>query len=113
MHKLPWQSQKYAAEIRYYTVERCRKLLEELLSHYNLYKFEKDEDWSSNQRSEYSQQADTAMQNFRTLFCNQAAFASQRSAEEQLKQCYKNSDTNKLLDIMAMWCEGFFTQHAK
>lgn len=68
MHKLHWQTQELAAEIRYYTVDKCRKLLKELLGQYNLFSFELDEDWTSSQRNEYSQQADTAMQAFRTLF---------------------------------------------
>jgi hypothetical protein len=113
MHKLPWQTQKFAAEVRYYTVDKCRKLLEELLAHYNFFTFEDDEDWSSGQRSEYSQQADTAMQTFRTLFCDQAAFDSQSSAEEHLEHSYQDSDGSELLDRMATWCEGFFAQHPK
>jgi len=113
MHTLPWQSKKFAAEIRYYNTEKCRKLLEELLAHYNLFTFEDDEEWSSGQRSEYSQQADTAMQTFRTLFCEKAGFNCQRSTEEQLARSYQHSDGGELLDMMALWCEGFFAQHEK
>jgi hypothetical protein len=113
MRKLPWQAQGFAAEIRYYTIDKCRRLLEELLGHYNLYNFEQDEDWSSSQRSEYSQQADTALQTFWTLFCGQEAFTTQASAEDQLELCYNNSEATELLDIMAMWCEGFFREHSK
>ena len=48
MHQLPWQTSAFAAEIRYYNAEKCRKLLEELLERYNFYHFEKEEDWTSN-----------------------------------------------------------------
>jgi hypothetical protein len=113
MHKLPWQAQEFAAEIRYYTIDKCRKLLEELLTHYNFFTFEADEDWSSGQRSEYSQQADTAMSTFRTLFCEQAAFDSQSSAQERLDHSYQHTDGSELLDMMAAWCEVFFAQHEK
>jgi hypothetical protein len=34
--KLEWQRQSYAAEICYYTVEKCRKLPEELLRQYDI-----------------------------------------------------------------------------
>jgi hypothetical protein len=107
-HKLDWQNQPYAAEICYYTVEKCRKLLEDLLRQYNLYNFEPESDWTSDQRSEYSQQAETAFQTFRTLFCDQDLFSSQGDAEGSLEDHYKDSNTHELLDLMESWCEGFF-----
>jgi hypothetical protein len=110
LHKLDWQTQPFAAEIGYYTVEKCRKLLEELLRHYNLYNFEPEDDWTNDQKSEYSQQAETAIQTFRTLFCDQGLFASQGDAERSLHDHYKASSTGELLDLMEGWCEGFFEE---
>jgi hypothetical protein len=107
-HKLHWQTQPFAAELCYYTVEKCRKLLGELLRQYNLYNFEAEADWTSDQKSEYSQQAETAIQTFRTLFCDQDLFASQGDAEGSLADHYKNSNTDELLDLMESWCEDFF-----
>lgn len=89
---------------------KCRKLLEELLRQYNLYEFEPDDDWTSDQRSEYSQQAETAIQTFRTLFCNQDAFGSQGDAEGSLENHYKACSTDELLDLMEGWCEEFFEE---
>jgi len=89
-------------------VEKCRKLLEKLLRQYNLYNFEAEADWTSDQKSEYSQQAETAIQTFRTLFCDQDLFASQGDAEGSLADHYKNSNTDELLDLMESWCEDFF-----
>jgi hypothetical protein len=113
MHKLPWQSLKYAAEISYYTIQQCRKLLNELLQQYNLYNFEIDEEWTSSQRSEYSQQADTAMATFRTLFRDQEEFETQRAAEYTLSHSYERDLTEELLRMMAVWCENFFVTYAK
>ena len=91
-------------------MEKCRKLLEELLRQYNLYEFESDDDWTSDQRSEYSQQAETAIQTFRTLFCDKDAFASQGGAEGSLDAHYKACSKDELLDLMESWCEEFFEE---
>jgi hypothetical protein len=113
MHRLHWQSLKFAAEISYYTIEQCRKLLNELLRQYNLYNFEPDDEWTSSQRSEYSQEADTAMATFRTLFRGQEAFETQRAAEYMLSHSYAQDPTEELLQKMTEWCEIFFVNHAK
>jgi hypothetical protein len=111
MHRLPWQSSAFAAEIRYYPVEECRQLPEELLGQYNFYTFEKDEDWTNDQRNEYSQLADTAIQTFRTLFCGSTEFRSQAAAENVLSYSYSNDRKQGLLDTMVVSCKEAFASH--
>jgi hypothetical protein len=111
MHQLHWQTSPFAAEIRYYNAEKCRKLLEELIEHYNFYTFEKEEDWTSDQRSEYSQRAATALQAFRTLFSGSTQLGSQTSAEKQLSSSYLNDRTRVLLDNMAAYCKEAFASY--
>jgi hypothetical protein len=113
MHKLPWQTSGYAAEIPYYTIPKCRELLEELLRQYNFYTFEQDLDWTNKQRNEYAQQASTAFQTFRTLFCDQDEFISQQAAEAQLSSSYENHCKDELLKEMVGWCEDFFEDGAR
>lgn len=111
MHKLPWQKHSYAAEIRYFPIQKCSTLLAELIRQYNVFNFEFDRDWSSNIRNQYSQQADTAMRTFRTLFCNQASFESQGAAERQLAWSYEYNGQTELLDMMTEWCEEALKGH--
>jgi hypothetical protein len=113
MHKLPWQTLEFAAEISYYNIQQCRKLLGELLRQYNLFNFELDDEWTSSQRSEYSQEADTAMATFRTLFRDQEEFESQRAAEYTLSHSYAQGLAEELLHMMMVWCENFFVNHSK
>jgi hypothetical protein len=114
MHRLPWQTtEKYAAEIQYYTIPKCRELLEELLRQYNVFTFEADEHWTKKQRNEYSQQSSTAFDTFRTLFRDEVEFCSQGSAEQSLDESYKNESTRDLINSMVGWCESFFENYAK
>jgi hypothetical protein len=108
---LHWQDLEFAAEVRYYNVEKCRKLLQGLLEQYNFYTFEKEEDWTTDQRSEYSQQAATALQTFRTLFCGWTEFGSQTVAESQLSYSYSNDRLQALLNKMIVWCKESFASH--
>jgi hypothetical protein len=114
MHKLPWQTtEKYAAEIQYYTIPKCRELLEELLRQYNVFTFEADEHWTKKQKNEYGQQASTAFETFRTLFRDQDEFCSQGSAEQELNESYENGRTKDLISSMVGWCESFFEDLGK
>ena len=113
MHKLPWQTSEYAAEIQYYTIPKCRELLGELLRQYNFYTFEQDPDWRNKQRNEYAQQASTAFQTFRTLFRDQVQFMSQQAAELHLATSYEEENKEELLEDMVKWCEDFFEDFDK
>lgn len=44
MHELSNQTTPFAAEIRYFNIDKGRALLTELLYNYNLYKFQADKD---------------------------------------------------------------------
>lgn len=113
MHKLPWQKSGYAAEIQYYTIPKCRELLEESLRQYNFFAFEQDADWTNKQNNEYAQQASTAFQTFRTLFRDRVQFISQRAAESQLAWSYEQDSKEELLEEMIKWCEEFFEDFDK
>jgi hypothetical protein len=116
MHRLPWQTTgKYAAEIQYYTIPKCRELLEELLRQYNFFTFEADEDWTKKQRNEYNQQANTAFDTLGFLFRDQVEFCSQESAEHELDESYVIDGTKDLIKKKKMvgWCETFFEDFTK
>lgn len=110
-HKLQWQTQKYAAKIRYFPTSKCRTLLEELIRQYNVFNFEFEETWDNNMRNRYAQQANTAMQTFRTLFCNQPSFESQGAAERQLAWSYQSNRQRDLLDMMTESCDKALGAH--
>jgi hypothetical protein len=104
MHRLPWQTTgKYAAEIQYYTIPKCRELLEELLRQYNFFTFEADEDWTKKQRNEYNQQANTAFDTLGFLFRDQVEFCSQESAEHELDESYAIDGTKDLIKKKNGW----------
>jgi hypothetical protein len=113
MHRLSWQNSPFAAEIRYFPMKECRQLLEELLGQYNFYTFEKEEDWTDEDRNEYSQLADTAIQTFRTLFCGSTEFRSQAAAENVLSYSYTNDRKQGLLDTMMLSCKEAFAAHPR
>lgn len=114
MHRLRWQIfEKYAAEIQYYTIPKCRELLEDMLRQYNVYTFEYDEDWTNKQSNEYSQQSSTAFDTFRTLFRDRVEFESQGAAEQKLCESYRSKGTTDLVNAMVGWCETFFEDFAK
>ena len=113
MSKLAGQTSPYAAEIQYYTIPKCRELLEESLRQYNFYTFEQDPDWTNKQRNEYAQQASTAFQIFRTLFRDRVQFISQKAAESQLAWSYEQGSKEELLEEMVGWCEDFFEDFDK
>lgn len=79
--------------------------MQELLDDYNLWAFDSDDAWSLEQRSEYSQSATTAIQTFRTLFCDQAEFATESAAELTLENDY-NAPSPTLVNKMTEWCEA-------
>ena len=82
--KLPWQGKyKYAGEIFYYSLDDCIQPLSGLLKDYELGKFEAEK--KSKLQIECNQDTQTALDTFRTLFCNQAEFANERAAIESLK----------------------------
>lgn len=113
VHRLEWQTEDYAAEIRYFPISKCRTLLKELIQQYNTFVFEFDEEWDHNQRNQFSQQADTAIQTFQTLFCHKIEFESPGAAENYLKWIHDNKCETMLLETMASWCEQSFKQHPK
>lgn len=110
-HRLPWQTREaFAAEILYYTPDKCRKLLEDQIRAYNLFNFEKQETWSANMKTEYEQAAETALQTLRTLFCGKADFESPRAAKERLQANYTIGGT-ALLEHMVSWCQDYLREH--
>jgi hypothetical protein len=78
--------------------------MEEQIDNYNLWHFQTDKTWTDEQNSEYSQSADTAVQTFRTLFCNEPEFNSEDSTGSSLESNWKNSD-GRLLRKMSHWCK--------
>ena len=53
-HKLLWRDDEpFAAEIVYYTSQKCRELLRLQIDAYEVFYFEDDETWSSETRSDY------------------------------------------------------------
>lgn len=111
MHKLSSQATPFAAEIRYFTIDKSRALLKELLYNYNLYHFEADKDWTHNEKNEHSQQAETAKQTFRFLFCNKDEFSSPGAAAAALDKSYHSPKPSELLDTMTGWCEDHFSEY--
>jgi hypothetical protein len=92
---------------------KCRQRLEELLRKYNFFTLESDKDWTNKQCNEYSQQASTAFDIFRTLFRDNFEFSCQGSAEQQLDKSYNNDGNKDLVNSMVGWCESFFEDFAK
>lgn len=112
-HKLHWQvDEPYAAEIRYYDIDRCRQLLGEQVRAYNVYTFEFDNAWEAREKVENEQAASTALDIFRTLFCDQEEFESTGAAKEHLQACYPD-DCEALVETMIGWCEDHFVEHEK
>lgn len=111
--RLSWQTQKVAAEIRYYIQVKCRELLEEMLENYNLLNFQSDETWDREHKHEYSQQADTARQIFRLFFCGRSGFESAQATESTLKSSFEKDGSSKLLDTMVVWCAAHFERFHK
>jgi len=113
MHKLPGQEQPLAAKILYYPVTKCRELLEMLLEQYNLYTFNYDSDWTEAESNEYAQQAETAENAFRRLFCDKEEFESPRALENTLSQVFDDGDASAFISKMTCWCEEHLQDHDK
>lgn len=103
-HKLPDQTQKFAAKTSYYPLAKCREFLEEQLGNYNRYTFMFDKYWTDSEKDEYHQAAETAALTFRTLFCNETQFESPGETTRTLNQTYSNRTHEGLLDTMTDWC---------
>jgi len=107
-HRLSWQiDEPFTAEILYYPVSRCRELLHEQLRAYRLFHFQKDGVWNADQEKKYARAADTALETFRTLFCDHEQFESPRSAKGSLQSDFLES-RNGLLETMVGWFQEHF-----
>ena len=111
VHRIPEQTKAFAAEIRYYAIEKCVFLLRDSLTKYNRWTFEFDELWSDDMKTEYRKDADTAFTTFRTLLCDTVEFESQGAAEQYLND-YKDA-VEEVLEFMATCVEEHFEDHDK
>ncbi|KAI6813986.1 hypothetical protein KC340_g16273 [Hortaea werneckii] len=108
-HELPSQITAFAAEIRYSTLDTCRKLLKEQLKSYFRYAFEEDEERDDDQRKEYENACQTAFKIFRSLFCDKPEFESPRAGKEFLEKAYRRNINITLADMEA-WCKSLLAE---
>lgn len=110
--RIPLQSddKPFAAGVRYLNLEDCAHLMQKLLDNYNLWTFEGDDSWSSEQSNEYSQSSATALHTFRTLSCRQSEFATEEAAEQTLRDD-NNAPEQTLLGNMTNWCDALLETH--
>lgn len=86
-HRLHFQDpvHRFAAEIRYLDLEKCRKLLSEQLTHYHTFTFGQEDDWTHEDTHEHATLRDQALTMFQSLFCDHIEFKSQTTAEAYLR----------------------------
>jgi hypothetical protein len=102
--ELPGQQDACAAEIYFMSKEKLGDFLEEQVSNYKQWHFEKDDDWSDEEEYDYQALAETAEKILRTLFCDQYEFESPGMVEETLRSDHE-SPMSDLLDQLQSWCE--------
>ena len=103
MHKLPGQTTPFAATVRYHPLKDCQMWFKWLITSYNCYVFEFDQDWTDEEKNKYRQEANTALATLRTLFCDKRKFDSHDSTVGTLAQTFKDGTRANLLGTMAGW----------
>lgn len=102
-HKLMGQTLPFAAKTTYCSTKKCRDFLRCQLANYDRFTFKFDKDWTESEEQEFRQRANTAVTNFRTLFCDKSRFESPGVTVKTLARNYSKKGHHDLLDKMAGW----------
>jgi hypothetical protein len=102
-HKLPGQTSSFAAKVSYHSVKECRRVLKWLLDSYDRYTFHFDKAWTKEEEKEFRQEANTALDTLRTIFCNRKGFKTRQSAIKTLARSNNQGQHSNLLSTMAGW----------
>ncbi|KAF2478666.1 hypothetical protein BDY17DRAFT_56323 [Neohortaea acidophila] len=79
-------------------------MLQEQLWDYNVYQFERDQQWAPEIVTGYQLKNQNAFKTFRTLFCDLLEFKDNDRARETLEKAYNKND-NRLLEKIVGSCE--------
>lgn len=107
----PWQQRAYAAEIEWHSKDRMHFLIEELVKHYKRYAFEYDPDWTSEERVEAKKEHNSAIELFRTIFCDRKEMATTSALRNWFKQTHSQS-RREIIDQIVEWARNIVRTQA-
>ncbi|KAK6001507.1 hypothetical protein QM012_002838 [Aureobasidium pullulans] len=112
MDDFPEQTKKFAAKITFLDATQRRKLLQDHLRGYAYFYFEKDNDWTPDEKMEYHAQAQTAEGTFLDLFRGKPSFKNRKELKAYIRSAYDNDAGAVVVAQMETWAEELITAHA-
>lgn len=98
------QKKPLAAKVEYFDLDSIEALLRRLIDDYNTWNFRRPPDCDAEEAQELSRLSTTALNTFRSLFCDREECESPRALGEFLHDSFTDEGTNAL-STMLEWCE--------
>ena len=109
-HPFSEQTKEFTAKVEYFAIEAIRALLERLLQEYYTWVFEKQTEWTEDDKQEHKRLSKTALSTFCALFCDQTEFESSGAGAEFLHSAYDDGEQDDVLDTLVGWCEDLLEE---
>lgn len=105
------QTKKLAAKVEFLDAEQRRALLTEHLRDYMHFNFEKQKDWTSDEKRYFSLQAKTAEDTFLNLFRGKPSFGTRAEIKIILQSVFEGENMTSLITQLEVWCEQLISDH--
>lgn len=112
MSNFPEQTKKFAAKVVFLDATQRRKLLNAHLREYAHFHFEKDPDWTFDEKKEYRAQAQTAEGTFLDLFRGKPSFNNRTELKSYIRTAHENDSGEMISTQMEAWCNELIAAHA-
>lgn len=112
MSEFPGQTMKFAAKVEFLDPKQRRKLLKDHLNEYTHFHFQKDPDWTFEEKKEHYAQAQTAEGTFLDLFPGKPSFNNRIELESYMRTAHENDAGLEVSAQMEMWCDELIAAHA-